>query len=252
MWLKSFINYLGRCRRDGSFCEDRLLIRRLCSLARRRGKKINSKQRSAPPLVTFYIDWRTNPLPSRTTHLIVLPICLGQRQTDNHIPTPQLIDSIIMSSTQLPAYFIESISVLTDSQKELCTKLYTEYGQEHLFHQDFFGASAPPSQRRQLAAHLEALDEEYIGGGLPAYIENARKLLSDSKNGVNPLEGWKPSVPKGQIFDIGTRQFKEAEAKGLEEIGSCGFVLVAGGLGERLGYSGIKVSALEIKNKRME
>jgi UDP-sugar pyrophosphorylase len=31
------------------------------------------------------------------------------------------------------------------------------------------------------------------------------------------------------------------EGIGLREIGSCGFVLVAGGLGERLGYSGIKV-----------
>jgi len=28
---------------------------------------------------------------------------------------------------------------------------------------------------------------------------------------------------------------------GLEEVGKCGFVLVAGGLGERLGYSGIKI-----------
>ena len=31
------------------------------------------------------------------------------------------------------------------------------------------------------------------------------------------------------------------EKKGLPEVGKCGFVLVAGGLGERLGYSGIKI-----------
>ena len=30
-------------------------------------------------------------------------------------------------------------------------------------------------------------------------------------------------------------------AKGLKELGSVGFVLVAGGLGERLGYNGIKI-----------
>ena len=31
------------------------------------------------------------------------------------------------------------------------------------------------------------------------------------------------------------------EAKGLEELQYTGFVLIAGGLGERLGYSGIKI-----------
>lgn len=33
----------------------------------------------------------------------------------------------------------------------------------------------------------------------------------------------------------------EMEALGLKELESFGFVLIAGGLGERLGYSGIKV-----------
>jgi UDP-sugar pyrophosphorylase len=31
------------------------------------------------------------------------------------------------------------------------------------------------------------------------------------------------------------------EAEGIPELGKCAFVLVAGGLGERLGYSGIKI-----------
>lgn len=141
----------------------------------------------------------------------------------------------------LPEYFTEAITVLPDEHKTLCIDLFLNYGQEHLFHPDFFTTAAPPSQRKQLAAHLAALDEEYIDGGLRGYISNARRLLKNSKNGVNPLEGWTPSVPKGQMFDIGTRQFKEAEQMGCPEIGNTGFVLVAGGLGERLGYSGIKV-----------
>jgi UDP-sugar pyrophosphorylase len=39
-----------------------------------------------------------------------------------------------------------------------------------------------------------------------------------------------------------TVEFAELEQVGLKEVGLCGFVLVAGGLGERLGYKGIKVA----------
>ena len=65
--------------------------------------------------------------------------------------------------------------------------------------------------------------------------------MQDSKNGVNPLDGWAPSVPQGESFELGTDKYKEAEAKGMELLGTVGFVLVAGGLGERLGYNGAKV-----------
>ncbi len=63
----------------------------------------------------------------------------------------------------------------------------------------------------------------------------------DSKEGANPLDGWKPSIPDGQAFEIGTDKYAKVEKKGLRELGKVGFVLVAGGLGERLGYSGAKV-----------
>ena len=51
-----------------------------------------------------------------------------------------------------------------------------------------------------------------------------------------------PSVPEGERLDFGSAAFIELEDRGLVEAGRTGFVLVAGGLGERLGYSGIKVS----------
>ena len=38
-----------------------------------------------------------------------------------------------------------------------------------------------------------------------------------------------------------TSEYYQFEALGIPELGKCGFVLVAGGLGERLGYNGIKV-----------
>lgn len=55
------------------------------------------------------------------------------------------------------------------------------------------------------------------------------------------MDGWKPSVPSGEAFEIGTPEYKKTEKKGIKELGKVGFVLVAGGLGERLGYSGAKV-----------
>lgn len=133
-----------------------------------------------------------------------------------------------------------ALSVVTDSQKKLLLDLYHNYGQEHLLSDDGF-RQASVEDRQALANQLEALDNDYSNGGLKGYIENARKLLKDSKDGVNPLDGWEPSVPQGANVDFGTERYKELEDIGLQHLGSVGFVLVAGGLGERLGYSSIKV-----------
>lgn len=122
---------------------------------------------------------------------------------------------------------------------ELVDKLLAE-GQAHLF-----AHWPPPGERdedkRRLLAQLRHLDASYAGG-LPKYIQNARKLLRDSKEGVNPFEGCVPSVPEGEKLDWGSPRFRELERAGVAAARGCAFVLVAGGLGERLGYSGIKVA----------
>jgi UDP-sugar pyrophosphorylase len=43
-------------------------------------------------------------------------------------------------------------------------------------------------------------------------------------------------------LEPGQELFIEMESKGLQELSKVGLVLIAGGLGERLGFSGIKVS----------
>ena len=104
-----------------------------------------------------------------------------------------------------------------------------------------------------------ALDAAYPGG-LAAYISRARHLLSSSLSGVNPrLEHWTPSVPAagaskkakaraaaeeaiGRSLEPGTDECCAAEAVGLEAAVGLGFVLLAGGLGERLGFSGTKLA----------
>jgi UDP-sugar pyrophosphorylase len=94
---------------------------------------------------------------------------------------------------------------------------------------------------QSLAKQLFNLNKAYPGG-LTGYIQKAKKLLQDSKDGVNPLDGWFPSVPEGEKFDLGTAKYEETEEIGRKLLGKTGFVLVAGGLGERLGYNGAKVS----------
>ena len=49
-------------------------------------------------------------------------------------------------------------------------------------------------------------------------------------------------VPETICVDFNTPLFHSLEKEGVKELRHAGFVLVAGGLGERLGYNGIKVS----------
>lgn len=96
------------------------------------------------------------------------------------------------------------------------------------------------------------------------YTERAKVLLSNSANDVNPYEGYVPNVPVGEKINFSS--FEEVagyEAIGREELRQTAFVLgkkmeifwycsflnailrqiiiVAGGLGERLNYNGIKI-----------
>jgi UDP-sugar pyrophosphorylase len=48
-------------------------------------------------------------------------------------------------------------------------------------------------------------------------------------------------VPSGEMLTFGDDSFLSLEAAGVKEARNAAFVLVAGGLGERLGYKGIKV-----------
>jgi UDP-sugar pyrophosphorylase len=77
------------------------------------------------------------------------------------------------------------------------------------------------------------------------YLQKAKKLLQESAQGLNPFSDYEATVPAGESLSFdgqGTMSFSEAEQKGIEACAGAVFVLVAGGLGERLGYSGIKLS----------
>ena len=78
-------------------------------------------------------------------------------------------------------------------------------------------------------------------GGLKDYIMRARHFLVDSKNEINPFANYKPEIPEGVELKAGDTLMDEMEELGMKELEKVGFVLIAGGLGERLGYSGIKI-----------
>eukprot|EP00746_Dinoflagellata_sp_MGD_P136207 gnl/MRDRNA2_/MRDRNA2_70176_c0_seq2.p1 gnl/MRDRNA2_/MRDRNA2_70176_c0~~gnl/MRDRNA2_/MRDRNA2_70176_c0_seq2.p1 ORF type:complete len:985 (+),score=187.28 gnl/MRDRNA2_/MRDRNA2_70176_c0_seq2:25-2955(+) len=113
-------------------------------------------------------------------------------------------------------------------------------GQSHLF-----SAWGPPGiedeEKRAFFAQMRVLEDSYPGG-IAAYIANAKELLAASQKGVNPLKGMLPAVPKGKRLEFGTPDFEALESRGFQNMADCAFVLVAGGLGERLGFSGIKVA----------
>mmetsp|Transcript_41249 Transcript_41249/g.124724 ORF Transcript_41249/g.124724 Transcript_41249/m.124724 type:complete len:822 (-) Transcript_41249:445-2910(-) len=156
---------------------------------------------------------------------------------------PQAADSSASESPSLPPGLEASLPLLTPSQRDLARKMCSEpASQSHLFSGWSASSTADADAKRAFMARLETVDNTYPTGGLMGYISNARDLLDKSRRGVNPLEGWKPSVPAGQNFDdTGSKEFKETEEVGRKELGRCGFVLVAGGLGERLGYGDIKI-----------
>ena len=126
-----------------------------------------------------------------------------------------------------------------------------EDGQDHLFDGWRLEDDENPDRNRGPARMLRQLRllEQGYEGGLMQYVRNARALLQQSRDGVNTLQGWTPSVPSGRVCSlagqdgdgVGLEHFEELQDKGLREAGRAAFVLVAGGLGERLGFSDIKV-----------
>lgn len=156
------------------------------------------------------------------------------------------IGSAFKRANPLPPPLEASLSLFTPSQQELAKRLCDLPGttnQRHLF-ENWSSDPECDERKKALMSKLEMVDQSYPDGGLIGYLNNAVFLLEKSRKGENLLEGWVPSVPKGEAFVVGTDVFIDTEKLGLDEVGKCGFVLVAGGLGERLGYGDIKVSCV--------
>lgn len=160
--------------------------------------------------------------------------------------TPEASTAEELSKITIDAQWASSAPNL---QKNLCllsaqqvsvAKMLLETDQSHLF-QHWPEPGTDDGEKRAFFDQISRLNDSYPGG-LVSYIKTARELLADSKAGKNPFDGFIPSVPSGEVLKFGDDNFVQYELNGIKEAKDAAFVLVAGGLGERLGYNGIKVA----------
>ena len=100
--------------------------------------------------------------------------------------------------------------------------------------------SSTKEEQEKFLEHFNYI-EKTCPGGIKDYIKRAKVLLENSKNNVNPFGDYTPSIPTGFNINVGDSQFLELDKLGMEQIKDTVFVMVAGGLGERLGYPSIKI-----------
>jgi len=111
-------------------------------------------------------------------------------------------------------------------------------GQKHLF-ESFDDASDEDAER--LARQLLKLNMT-TPGGLVDYCQRGKKLISELvSNAATANKEYHP--PRlGEKLKANTPMFEESEELGIAQGPFTAFVLVAGGLGERLGFDKVKVS----------
>ncbi|GMI82946.1 UDP-sugar pyrophosphorylase [Hibiscus trionum] len=151
----------------------------------------------------------------------------------------KILSDLNINAGDWPPNLVKNLHLLHPDQIELA-KMLVDLGQSHLF-QHWPEPGVEDEQKKAVFAQVAKLNSSYPGG-LASYVKNARELLADSKEGKNPYDGFTPSVPTGEVLSFGDDNFIKFEEAGVKEAQNAAFVLVAGGLGERLGYNGIKVA----------
>ena len=97
-------------------------------------------------------------------------------------------------------------------------------------------------EKKEFVKQVNELDKT-CRGGIKEYIKKAKVLLENSANKMNSFHDYKIEVPYDiPHIKVGNDEFYELEKLGFNELKNSVFVLVAGGLGERLGYNGIKIA----------
>ncbi len=131
--------------------------------------------------------------------------------------------------------------ILSDEEIGMATAML-EGHQGHIFQ----GWSVPGSEddvdKHRLFQQIKTLNNMCPGNdGILGYCSRAKRLLQNAADGINPLDGWKLSAAQGVALDPSSEEYCHLEKVGKSNLCACGFVVIAGGLGERLGYSDIKL-----------
>jgi len=116
--------------------------------------------------------------------------------------------------------------------------LFEELGQEEIVAKL---KEVSEEEQREFVNQVNELDKA-CRGGIKDYIKRAKVLLANSAKKMNSFHDYKIEVPYDiPHIKVGDEEFYELEKLGFNELKNSVFVLVAGGLGERLGYNGIKI-----------
>ena len=143
-------------------------------------------------------------------------------------------------SPPLSAVSSENLALFSPEGQKLVSTLEKDAAQAHVF------SNWPPkgtddASKIELVDQLLSLSKAYPTG-LPSYLSKAKTLLAESKAGSNPFRTYSPSIPLGKSVTHDSEDFAYYEDVGVGKLQNAAFVIVAGGLGERLGYSSIKLS----------
>ena len=96
-------------------------------------------------------------------------------------------------------------------------------------------------EQKEFVDQVNELDKA-CRGGIKDYIKRAKVLLENSAKKMNSFHDYKIEVPYDiPHIKVGDEEFYKLEKLGFNELKNSVFVLTAGGLGERLGYDGIKI-----------
>ncbi|KAH9252273.1 hypothetical protein BASA81_009875 [Batrachochytrium salamandrivorans] len=120
-----------------------------------------------------------------------------------------------------------------DVEEEEFAKLRLELeqcGQGHIFHE--FDSETDDEMAERFALQLLKLNST-TPGGLKDYCQRGKRILTQ-QHPINLSDIQPP--PLGDVLTSHSPQFEECQELGWREIPYIGFVLVAGGLGERLGF----------------
>lgn len=122
----------------------------------------------------------------------------------------------------------------TDTQKEILTKLFEETGQTEILEK--LNLEKNPQKINNLYYQIKNLEKNYEGG-LTTYVKKATILINKKSEKVSKI-----SIPSNLKKIYLKKNYEKYENFGEEKISKIGFILVAGGLGERLGSKDIKIS----------
>ena len=117
-------------------------------------------------------------------------------------------------------------------------ELLKELNQDHIIEK--YNSSSKKEQE-EFIIQFNKLDK-VCRGGFKGYLNRAKILLEESKNRVNHFSDTTIEIPDDiPHIDIFSPEFFELDQLGFNQLKDTVFCLVAGGLGERLGYTGIKI-----------